>query len=85
MMCVRMYHINEFICKLEDKRRKVQEATVDVSDAQIVVKLVKQMYHSGQFDEVDMTNWERNATADKKYANAKIYFQDKYHEKVMYR
>ena len=74
-------HINEFIRKLEDKNSKVQEAGVDVSDVQIMVKLVKQMYHSGQFYEVDMTNWERKATTDKTYANAKTYFQEKYMRK----
>ena len=34
----------------------MKDAGVDVSTAKIVVNLVKQMYHSGQFNEVDMTN-----------------------------
>ena len=78
-------HINEFIRKLDEKREKLNGAGIAVSDQQIVVKFVKQMYHSGNFDELDLTNWERRATADKTYANAKTYFQEKYREKLMYR
>ena len=38
---------------------------------------------SGHFDEQDMTNWEKMATADRTYANATAYFLKKYKEKIM--
>ena len=44
----------------------------------MVVKFVKQMNHSGNFDKTDLTNWDQRATADKTYANAKTYIQEKY-------
>ncbi|KAL7478346.1 LOW QUALITY PROTEIN: hypothetical protein ACHAW6_006995, partial [Cyclotella cf. meneghiniana] len=75
-------HINEFIRKLDDKREKLNTAGIAVSDQQMVIKFVKQMYHSGNFDEQDLTNWERKAMADKTYVNAKTYFQGKYREKI---
>ena len=56
-------HVNEFIRKLDDKREKFNTAGIAVSDQQMVVKFVKQMYHSGNFDEQDLTNWERKAMA----------------------
>ena len=55
-----------------------------VSDQQMVVKFVKQMNHSGNFDKTDLTNWDQRTTADKTYANAKTYIQEKYHEKLTY-
>ncbi len=59
-------------------------AEMTVSDQQMVVKFVKQMYHMGNFDKADLTSWEQRATADKTYANAKTYIQEKHHEKLMY-
>ncbi len=69
-------HVNEFIQKLDDKREKLNTAGIAVSDQQMVIKFVKQMYHSGNFDEQDLTNWERKAMADKTYANAKNTFRE---------
>ena len=76
--------MNVFIQKLDDKREKLNTAGIAVSDQHMVVKFVKQMYHSGNFDEQDLTNWDRNAMEDKTYANTKTYFQGKYRQKVMY-
>ena len=58
---------------------------MNINDAQMVVKFVKQMYHSGHFDEQDLTSWESRTAANKTYANAKTYFQAKYREKMMFR
>lgn len=43
------------------------------------------MYQSGDFEEQGMTNWEKKATADMTYTNAKSYFQENYKEKIMFR
>lgn len=56
----------------------MESVRVTVRNEQVVVKLVKQMYHSRQFNKVDMTNWEKKAATDKTWDNAKIYFQGKY-------
>ena len=55
-----------------------------VSDQQMVVKIEKQMYHSGNFDQQNLTNCQRKEMADKMYANAKTYFQEKYWENMGY-
>ena len=77
-------HVNEFTCKLDDKQEKLNTVGIVVSDQQMVVKFMKQMYYGGNFDKQDLTNWERKAAADKMYTNAKAFFQEKYREKVMY-
>lgn len=44
-------HVNEFIRKLDGKREKLNTAGIEVSNEQMVMKFVEQMYHSGNFDE----------------------------------
>ena len=78
-------HITEFYWKMDEKRAKVERAGVVISDSQICLKVVKQMYRSGHFDEVTMTEWERRAPADETLAHAKPFFLAKYKDKMMYR
>ena len=78
-------HINEYIRKLEERRKHLKEAGIEVTDSQILLKFVKQMYLSGHFDENDMTDWEKKTTNQKTVEEAKRYFKKKYKEKMMYR
>ena len=78
-------HINEYIRKLNDRREKLQDAGVNVSENQMTIKFVKQMYRCGHFDELDLTAWEKKTAANKTYANAQAYFTEKYKEKMSFR
>ena len=62
----------------------MQYAGITISDEQMAIKIVKQMFLCGHFDEVDITAWERKPVAQKTLANAKTFFIDKYKEKMTY-
>ncbi|KAL7487201.1 hypothetical protein ACHAW6_012803 [Cyclotella cf. meneghiniana] len=70
-------HITEFYWKLEEKGENLEKEGVEISNSQICIKLVKQMYCSGHFNELTMTEWERRPVASKTLAKAKPFFLTK--------
>ncbi len=62
----------------------MQDVRVNVLDMQMMLKFVKQMYHSANFDVTDLIELEEKASADKTFANAETFFQDKYKDKMLY-
>ncbi len=77
-------HINEYFSKMTLKREKLQNAGIIISNEQVAIKIVKQMFLCRHFDEVDLTAWERKPVAQKTLTNAKTFFIDKYKEKMAY-
>ena len=78
-------NINEFIRRLENNRERLYESGINISNEQMAVKFVKQMYISGHFDETDLMDWEKKPSLQETYDNAKIYFKEKCKKKIMYR
>lgn len=77
-------HINEYIKKQAMRKERLQDVRVNVLDMQMMLKFVKQMYRSGNFDVTDLIELEEKASTDKTFANAKTFFQDKYMDKMLY-
>ena len=78
-------HINEYLSKMKLKREKIQAAGITISDEQMVIKIVKQMFLCGHFDELELTAWERRAKKQKTIEDVKTYFGEKYKEKMSFR
>ena len=78
-------HISEYLSKMKLKREKLQAAGITISDEQMVIKIVKQMFLCGHFDELELTAWERRAKEQKTLEDAKTYFGEKYREKMSFR
>ena len=78
-------HINEYLNKMALKRERLRAAGITISDEQMAIKIVKQMFLCGHFDEMDLIAWERKLAAQKTLANAKTFFIKKYKEKMAYR
>ena len=78
-------HIIEYLSKMKLKREKLQAAGITISDEQMVIKIVKQMFLCGHFDELELTTWERRIKEQKTLEDVKTYFGEKYREKMSFR
>ena len=61
-------HLSKYMRKMKDAQKKIAKAGVDISESQLVLKMVKQMYQSRNFDETDMMKWEKKPNSDKTHA-----------------
>ena len=67
-------HIIECLSKMTLKRQKLQRAGINISDEQMAIKIVKQMFMCRHFEKVDLTAWERKPAAQKILVISKAFF-----------
>ena len=53
------------------KKEKLQVAGITIGDEQMVIKIVKQMFLCGHFDEIELTTWERRSKEQKTIEDVK--------------
>ena len=70
-------HITGYSRRLDQEQATLARDNILIADADKLHQYILQMYKCNYFDQPMMTEWEKKATADKTYANAVIFFNDK--------
>lgn len=70
-------HINEYMSKKAVRKGKVEVVGININNMKVMVKFLKQMYHSGHFDEADLTEWDKKTQAQITYTYAQLFFIEK--------
>jgi len=69
-------HITKFISQLNKGEKALARDGIVITADKKLHHFILQMFASNCFDEKQMMEWEKKATADKTWANAIIYFKE---------
>ena len=77
-------HITKFISQLNKGEKALARDNIVITSDDKLHHFILQMFASNCFDEKQMMEWEKKATADKTWANATTYFKEIIREQETY-